>query len=116
MVQVKAALCSALYPNIAVMEDGPDGNKRPAWNDGYSEVAVHPSSINHMLSANQYQRPYQIYLEKVSPYLLPSLAHQSALHVRDEFRHPGKASLSSCTSTIAWGKNHEPHPHVHMAF
>ncbi|KAK9842413.1 hypothetical protein WJX84_005272 [Apatococcus fuscideae] len=62
---VKAALCSALYPNIAVMEDGPDGNKRPAWNDGYSEVAVHPSSINHMLSANQYQRPYQIYLEKV---------------------------------------------------
>ncbi|KAK9850459.1 hypothetical protein WJX84_011404 [Apatococcus fuscideae] len=62
---VKAALCSALYPNIAVMEDGPDGNRRPAWNDGHSEVAVHPSSINHMLAANQYQRPYQTYLEKV---------------------------------------------------
>ena len=47
------------------MEDGPDGTRRPAWNDGHSEVAVHPSSINHMLAANQYQRPYQIYLEKV---------------------------------------------------
>lgn len=47
------------------MEDGSDGSRRPAWNDGHSEVAVHPSSINHMLAANQYQRPYQIYLEKV---------------------------------------------------
>lgn len=42
--------------------------KRPGWHDGAGEVAVHPSSICHMVEAQQYQRPYLVYLEKVPWY------------------------------------------------
>lgn len=43
----------------------PAAGKRPAWHDGAGEVAVHPSSVCHPLEAQQYQRPYIVYLEKV---------------------------------------------------
>jgi hypothetical protein len=39
--------------------------KRPGWHDGGGEVAIHPSSICHPLEAQQYQRPYLMFLEKV---------------------------------------------------
>lgn len=41
--------------------------KRPGWHDGAGEVAVHPSSVCHPLEAQQYHRPYLVYLEKVGP-------------------------------------------------
>ena len=65
MLQVKAVLSAALYPNVAVMDDGGGPNARPTWHDGQGSVAVHPSSVNHPLVAVQYMRPYLIYLEKV---------------------------------------------------
>ncbi|KAI3433652.1 hypothetical protein D9Q98_003461 [Chlorella vulgaris] len=62
---VKAVLLAALYPNVAVMDDEAAPGKRPGWHDGIGEVAIHPSSICHMLESQQYQRPYVMYLEKV---------------------------------------------------
>ena len=65
-MQIKAVLCAALYPNVAVMDESAKRSARPAWNDGTAEVAIHPSSVTHMLEAHQFLRPYLIYLEKVS--------------------------------------------------
>lgn len=65
MLQVKSVLSAALYPNVAVMDDGAGPNARPTWHDGQGSVAVHPSSVNHPLIAVQYMRPYLVYLEKV---------------------------------------------------
>ena len=64
-MQVKAVLCAALYPNVAVMDDSAGKTARPAWNDGNATVFIHPSSINHALDAHQFLRPYLMYLEKV---------------------------------------------------
>ena len=64
-MQVKSVLSAALYPNVAVMDDGGGPNARPTWHDGQGSVLVHPSSVNHPLIAVQYMRPYLIYLEKV---------------------------------------------------
>ncbi|KAK9832693.1 hypothetical protein WJX81_000845 [Elliptochloris bilobata] len=61
---VKAALCAALYPNAAVMDES-GGAGRPAWNDGTADVHIHPSSSLHALEAPQFSRPYLVYLEKV---------------------------------------------------
>ena len=66
LLQVKAVMTAALYPNVAVMDDAAGPNARPAWHDGQGTVAIHPSSINHPLITTQYMRPYLIYLEKVS--------------------------------------------------
>lgn len=65
VMQVKSVLSAALYPNVAVMDDGAGPNARPTWHDGQGGVVVHPSSVNHPLIAMQYMRPYLIYLEKV---------------------------------------------------
>ncbi|CAK0787622.1 hypothetical protein CVIRNUC_010844 [Coccomyxa viridis] len=62
---VKAALCAALYPNAAVKDESAGKSARPAWNDGVADVYIHPSSINHPLEAQQFLRPYLVYLEKV---------------------------------------------------
>ena len=63
-LQVKAALCAALYPNAAVMDES-GGAGRPAWNDGAADVHIHPSSSLHALEAAAFARPYLVYLEKV---------------------------------------------------
>lgn len=68
VMQVKSVLSAALYPNVAVMDDGAGPNARPTWHDGQGGVVVHPSSVNHPLIAVHYMRPYLIYLEKVRPY------------------------------------------------
>ena len=62
---MKAALCAALYPNAAVKDESAGKSARPAWNDGVADVYIHPSSINHPLEAQQFLRPYLVYLEKV---------------------------------------------------
>ena len=62
---MKAALCAALYPNAAVKVESAGKAARPAWNDGVADVYIHPSSINHPLEAQQFLRPYLVYLEKV---------------------------------------------------
>ena len=72
MRQVKSVLSAALYPNVAVMDDGAGPNARPTWHDGQGSVAVHPSSVNHPLIAAQYMRPYLVYLEKVRSSLVVS--------------------------------------------
>jgi hypothetical protein len=64
-LQIKAALCAALYPHVAVMDESGKKTGRPKWNDGVGDVFIHPSSINHMVEGNQFLRPYLIYLEKV---------------------------------------------------
>ncbi len=64
-VQVKSVLSAALYPNVAVLDDGAGPNARPTWHDGQGGVVIHPSSVNHPLIAVQYLRPYLVYLEKV---------------------------------------------------
>lgn len=71
LLQVKAVLTAALYPNVAVMDDAGGPNARPAWHDGQGTVAIHPSSINHPLITTQYMRPYLVYLEKVRSMLPP---------------------------------------------
>ena len=71
-LQIKAVLCAALYPNVAMMDDEKGPMARPGWHDGQGVVAVHPSSVNHPLLASQYQRPYLIYLEKASHCMKPS--------------------------------------------
>lgn len=65
IMQVKSVLSAALYPNVAVMDDGAGPNARPTWHDGQGSVVIHPLSVNHPLIAVQYMRPYLIYLEKV---------------------------------------------------
>ena len=65
VVQVKSVLSAALYPNVAVMDDGAGPNARPTWHDGQGGVVIHPSSVNHPLVAVHYLRPYLVYLEKV---------------------------------------------------
>lgn len=62
----RAACCHSstwLSPPACMAATG----KRPGWHDGIGEVAIHPSSICHMLELQQYQRPYVMYLEKVPP-------------------------------------------------
>lgn len=62
---VKSVLSAALYPNVAVMDDGAGPNARPTWHDGQGGVVIHPSSVNHPLVAVHYLRPYLVYLEKM---------------------------------------------------
>ena len=65
--QVKAALCAATYPNVAVMDDSSGRAGRPGWTDGTADVHIHPASVNHGLETAQFARPYLVYLEKVNP-------------------------------------------------
>lgn len=58
-------MLAALYPNVAVMDDGAAPGRRPGWHDGGGEVALHPSCICHPLEAQAFHRPYLTYLEKV---------------------------------------------------
>ncbi len=69
-LQVKAALCAALYPNVAVKDEYAGRAARPTWNDGVADVYIHPSSINHPLEAQQFLRPYLVYLEKARAHFL----------------------------------------------
>lgn len=62
--QVKAALCAALQPNVAVMESSGQ-TSRPGWMDHSTAVALHPQSVLHPLTAGQLQQPFLVYLEKV---------------------------------------------------
>lgn len=62
---LKAALTAALYPHVAVMDESAGSSRRPSWHDGGQEVALHPQSVNHMLEASAFLRPYVVYLEKV---------------------------------------------------
>ena len=71
-LQIKGVLCAALYPNVAVMDDSAGSTSRPGWHDSTSPIAIHPSSVNHMLGAHQFLRPYLVFLEKVRQ--LPSFA------------------------------------------
>lgn len=48
------------------MDDSPGKLARPDWHDGTAGVSIHPSSINHALTAPQFTRPYLVYLEKVA--------------------------------------------------
>ena len=64
-VQVKAVLCAALFPNCAAMDDSPGKLAKPEWHDGSTSVCIHPSSINSTLDAQQFLRPFLVYLEKV---------------------------------------------------
>jgi hypothetical protein len=72
-LQVKAALCAALYPNAAVKDESAGRAARPAWNDGVADVYIHPSSINHPLEAQQFLRPYLVYLEKARAHSMSSI-------------------------------------------
>ena len=72
-LQVKAALCAALYPNAAVKDESAGRAARPAWNDGVADVYIHPSSINHPLEAQQFLRPYLVYLEKARAHFMLSI-------------------------------------------
>ena len=72
-LQVKAALCAALYPNAAVKDESAGRAARPAWNDGVADVYIHPSSINQPLEAQQFLRPYLVYLEKARAHFMSSL-------------------------------------------
>ena len=78
-MQVKAVLCAALFPNVAVMDDSGGKSGRPAWNDGTGEVFIHPSSINHGLNAPQFQRPYLTFLEKVIVLIIPAMRQFAAV-------------------------------------
>ena len=67
---VKAALAAALYPNVAVMDEGSLANataagNKPAWHDGSGPVALHPGSVNAGLAGRAYGAPYTLFLEKV---------------------------------------------------
>jgi len=55
------------------MDDSAGIASRPGWHDGTSPIFIHPSSVNHMLGAHQFLRPYLVFLEKV---LLCSLSHR----------------------------------------
>lgn len=65
-------LCAGLYPHVAAIEKdslaaghGLAGSgKRPRWTDGHVEVAIHPSSVNHMVT--EFKRPFLVFHEKVS--------------------------------------------------
>jgi ATP-dependent RNA helicase DHX29 len=67
---VKAALTAALYPNVAVMDEGSlssatAANAKPGWHDGAGPVALHPGSVNAALAGRAYGSPYVVFLEKV---------------------------------------------------
>lgn len=68
---LQAVLCAGLYPHVAAMDKvslaaghGLAGSgKRPRWTDGHVEVAIHPSSVNHMVT--EFKRPFLVFHEKV---------------------------------------------------
>ncbi|GAQ84373.1 helicase domain-containing protein [Klebsormidium nitens] len=68
---IKAVLCAGLYPHVAAIDKdslaaghGLTGSgKRPRWTDGHVEVAIHPSSVNHMVT--EFKRPFLVFHEKV---------------------------------------------------
>jgi ATP-dependent RNA helicase DHX29 len=69
-VVVKAALTAALYPNVALMDEGSlasatAANAKPGWHAGAGPVALHPGSVNAPLAGRAYGSPYVIFLEKV---------------------------------------------------
>lgn len=65
--QIKAILCAALWPNFAVIDDSPGKLAKPEWHEAGSSVSLHPSSVNSVHNAQQFSRPYLVYLEKVQP-------------------------------------------------
>ncbi|EFJ53272.1 hypothetical protein VOLCADRAFT_86387 [Volvox carteri f. nagariensis] len=68
---VKAALCAALSPAVAVMGEDSSPTSPPRWTDAApgagagEEVFVHPSSVVAALNTPQLHHPYLVYLEKV---------------------------------------------------
>ncbi|GFR43276.1 hypothetical protein Agub_g4340, partial [Astrephomene gubernaculifera] len=76
---VKAALCAALSPAVAVMAEDSHPTCPPRWLDaspgagggggggggGGEEVCVHPSSVVAQLTSPQLAHPFLVYLEKV---------------------------------------------------
>ena len=74
---LKAVLFAALYPNIAVMDDGSGSTggsssrssstaaRKPCWHDGTGPVAIHPGSLCSTLESGKFHRPFLTYLEKV---------------------------------------------------
>lgn len=65
LLQVLAALCGAMQPNVCVMDEAAAATTRPGWNDGSGEVYIHPSSSLHQLPASKLLSPYIMYSEKV---------------------------------------------------
>ena len=66
-LQIKAVLCAALYPNVAVMHEaqGASLDAAPEWNDGKAMVSLHQSSVIHRCRAAELHFPHLVYLEKV---------------------------------------------------
>lgn len=62
---VKAALCAAMYPQVACMDGAATTSKRPAWLAGDVPVSIHRSSVLHPLLSSQFQSPYVVYSEKM---------------------------------------------------
>ncbi|GLI66501.1 hypothetical protein VaNZ11_010328 [Volvox africanus] len=68
---VKAALCAALSPAVAVMGEDSCPTSPPRWGDAApgpgagDEVFLHPSSVVSALNTPQLLHPYLVYLEKV---------------------------------------------------
>jgi ATP-dependent RNA helicase DHX29 len=62
---LKAALTSALYPQIACKDSGASMSKRATWFDQSSAVAIHPSCMLHALQSWQFHSPYLVYSEKM---------------------------------------------------
>lgn len=63
LFKVKALLCAALYPNIAVMKTASNGPAK--WACERNDVLPHSSSIIHGLKSKDLQYPYIVFLEKV---------------------------------------------------
>ena len=82
------------------MDEAAGKGARPAWNDGVGEVHVHPSSLVHPLEAQQFARPYLVYLEKVLP-----LVARVFLGGPSRLRRPGMAHLGKAHSAPS-----EPEP------
>ncbi|KXZ48157.1 hypothetical protein GPECTOR_30g253 [Gonium pectorale] len=68
---VKAVLCAALSPSVAVMAEDSSPTAPPRWLDGApgagcgDEVWLHPSSCVAGVCSPQMSHPYLVYLEKV---------------------------------------------------
>ena len=62
---VKNCLCSALYPNVAMLDASRELSTTKCWNDEKGDqLFVHPSSVNHG-EAVSYPHPFLVYLEKI---------------------------------------------------
>lgn len=72
-VQVKAVLCGALSPNVAVMSEASPPHGPPIWTTGAGtgpgageEVVLHPTCCSAPLTTPQFKQSFLVYLEKVS--------------------------------------------------